>query len=62
MIASHSSSRVIANHARNLTDDTMRALARNGGVVIIGYHAAFPSEEFHDDAIGPRRVKVNERR
>jgi len=40
MIASHSSSRVIANHARNMTDDMMRALARNGGVVMISYHAA----------------------
>ena len=46
MIASHSSSRVIANHARNLTDDMMRALARNGGVEMINYHAAFLSEEF----------------
>ena len=46
MIASHSSSRVIANHARNMTDDMMRALARNGGVVMINYHAAFLSEEF----------------
>src|SRR5258706_8821870 len=46
MIASHSSSRVIANHARNLTDDMIRALARNGGVVMINYHAAFVSEEF----------------
>ena len=46
MIASHSSSRVLANHARNMTDDMMRALARNGGVVMINYHAAFLSEEF----------------
>src|SRR5207244_2924909 len=46
MIASHSSSRVIAKHARNMTDDMMRALARNGGVVMINYHAAFLSEEF----------------
>src|SRR6266581_6735411 len=46
MIASHSSSRAIAKHARNMTDDMMRALARNGGVVMISYHAAFLSEEF----------------
>src|SRR6476620_4724571 len=46
MIASHSSSRAIANHARNMTDEMMRALARNGGVVMINYHAAFLSEEF----------------
>jgi membrane dipeptidase len=46
LIASHSSSRVIANHPRNMTDDMMRALAKNGGVVMINYHAAFLSEEF----------------
>jgi membrane dipeptidase len=46
VIASHSSARVIANHPRNMTDDMFRALARNGGVVMINYHAAFLSEEF----------------
>ena len=46
VIASHSSSRVIANHPRNMTDDMIRALAKNGGVMMINYHAAFLSEEF----------------
>ena len=46
VIASHSSSRAIANHPRNMTDDMMRALAKNGGVVMINYHAASFSEEF----------------
>jgi membrane dipeptidase len=46
VIASHSSSRAIANHPRNMTDDMLRAVARNGGVVMINYHAAFLSEEF----------------
>jgi membrane dipeptidase len=46
VIASHSSSRAIANHPRNMTDEMMRALAKNGGVVMINYHAAFLSEEF----------------
>jgi membrane dipeptidase len=46
VVASHSSSRVIANHPRNMTDDMMRALAKNGGVIMINYHAAFLSEEF----------------
>jgi membrane dipeptidase len=46
VIASHSSCRVIANHPRNMTDDMMRALAKNGGVIQINYHAAFLSEEF----------------
>src|SRR5712671_4687538 len=46
LVASHSSMRALSNHARNMTDDMMRALARNGGVVMISYHAAFLSEEF----------------
>jgi len=46
VIASHSSCRAIANHPRNMTDDMLRALARNGGVVMINYHVAFLSEEF----------------
>jgi len=33
VIASHSSARALANHSRNLDDDELRALARNGGVV-----------------------------
>src|SRR5213596_972372 len=46
VIASHSSCRAIANHPRNMTDQMLRALARNGGVVMINYHAGFLSEEF----------------
>jgi membrane dipeptidase len=46
VIASHSSARSIANHPRNMTDDMMRGLAKNGGVIMINYHAGFLSEEF----------------
>src|SRR5262245_44597196 len=46
VIASHSSSRPISNHPRNMTDDMLHALAKNGGVAMINYHAAFLSEEF----------------
>src|SRR6476661_5664848 len=46
VIASHSSCRAIANHPRNMTDDMLRALAKNGGVIMINYHVAFLSEEF----------------
>jgi membrane dipeptidase len=46
VIASHSSCRALTNHPRNMSDDMLRALARNGGVVMINYHAAFISEEF----------------
>jgi microsomal dipeptidase-like Zn-dependent dipeptidase len=33
IIASHSSSRALYDHDRNLTDDQIRAVAKNGGVV-----------------------------
>ncbi|HXF41580.1 MAG TPA: dipeptidase [Blastocatellia bacterium] len=37
MIASHSSCRAISGHARNLTDDMIKALAAKGGVIQINY-------------------------
>jgi membrane dipeptidase len=45
VIASHSSCRAIANHPRNMTDDMLRALARNGGVIMINYEVSYLSEE-----------------
>src|SRR3989454_4505358 len=46
VMASHSSSRAISNHPRNTTDEMMRALAKNGGLIMINYATAFLSEEF----------------
>src|SRR5262249_27651884 len=46
VIASHSSCRAISNAPRNMTDDMLRALSKNGGVVMINYTAGFLSEEF----------------
>ena len=60
VIASHSSARAIANAPRNMTDDMLRALAKNGGVVMINYNAGFISEAFR---VAPRpadfTAKVN---
>jgi membrane dipeptidase len=50
VIASHSSARQIADHPRNMTDDMLRAIARNGGVVMIN---------FYDGFIDPRKVDFN---
>jgi membrane dipeptidase len=46
LLASHSSARAIANAPRNMTDDMLRAMTKNGGVVMINYHAGFLSEAF----------------
>ena len=45
-IASHSSCRAISHHARNMTDEMLRALAKNGGVAMINYEVSFLSEEY----------------
>ena len=41
IIASHSSARALCDNPRNLTDDQLRALAKNGGVVQICFLAAY---------------------
>ncbi len=40
-VASHSNARALCGHARNLTDEMIRALAERGGVAGINYCAAF---------------------
>jgi membrane dipeptidase len=45
VFASHSSSRALAEHARNMTDDMLRAVAKNGGVVMINFNPPFLSTE-----------------
>lgn len=46
VIASHSSSRELTNHPRNMTDDMLRAVAKNGGVVQVNFFNAFIDEDF----------------
>jgi membrane dipeptidase len=41
VIASHSSARALANHSRNMSDDMLRALAKNGGVVMVNFYDGF---------------------
>jgi membrane dipeptidase len=43
VIVSHSSSRAISDIPRNVTDDMLRALARNGGVIGINFGEGFIS-------------------
>ena len=47
VIASHSSSRAVANHPRNMTDDMLVALARNGGVAQVNFNCGFISDEYN---------------
>src|SRR5246127_448280 len=46
VIASHSSARALTNHARNMTDDMLRAVAKNGGVVQVNFYSGFVDENY----------------
>ncbi len=48
IIASHSSVRAIASHARNLTDEMIRMVADQGGVVHINYYNAFLDDSYKE--------------
>lgn len=48
VIASHSSCRALSNAPRDMTDDMIRALARNGGVIDINYYPPFLSEAYRE--------------
>jgi membrane dipeptidase len=48
VIASHSSCRALCDVPRNMTDDMIRALAKNGGVMDINYYSGFLSQAYAD--------------
>lgn len=49
VIASHSSARALASHTRNLSDEQLKTVAKNGGVVMVN---------FYDGFIDPRKAEV----
>ena len=50
VIASHSSARALTGHPRNMTDDMLRAVAKNGGVVQVNFYNAFIDENYRKAA------------
>ncbi|HEX9003383.1 MAG TPA: dipeptidase [Blastocatellia bacterium] len=46
VIASHSSCRALTNVPRNMTDDMLRALAKNGGVIMINFYNGFINTDY----------------
>ena len=48
VLASHSSCRALCNVPRNMTDDMIRALAKNGGVMDINFYSGFLSQAYAD--------------
>ncbi|HEY6272101.1 MAG TPA: dipeptidase [Terriglobales bacterium] len=61
VIASHSSSRALTNHARNMTDDMLRAVARNNGVVMVNFYSAFVDETYRKQSSDPEKIKERDR-
>ncbi|MFO8071835.1 MAG: dipeptidase [Polyangia bacterium] len=57
VIASHSCTRALHDHHRNLSDEMLRALAKNGGVVGINFVASFLDAE-HGAAAEKLREKL----
>ncbi|WP_133273643.1 dipeptidase [Hymenobacter radiodurans] len=56
VIASHSSCRALADVPRNLSDEMLRALARNGGVIQINFYGPYVKTE----AKSPERVAAEQ--
>jgi membrane dipeptidase len=46
VIASHSSARALVNHPRNMTDEMLQAVAKNGGVVQVNFFSGFDDAKF----------------
>jgi len=66
IIASHSSVRALCDHPRNLTDEQLKALAKNGGVTQICFVSSFVKEQppnpERDAALEVLREKYGSRR
>jgi membrane dipeptidase len=50
VIASHSSARALTNVPRNMTDDMLVELARNGGVAQVNFYCGFISQKWVDQS------------
>ena len=50
VIASHSSARALTNHPRNMTDDMLKGVAKNGGVVQVNFYNAFIDDNYRKAA------------
>lgn len=48
VIASHSDARALCDVPRNMTDDMLRAVANNGGVVQVSFYSAFVSQQYRN--------------
>lgn len=59
IIASHSSARALCNHPRNLTDDQLKAIAGQGGVVQLCLYKGFINEEAEKASVSDAIRHIN---
>jgi len=50
VIASHSAARSLTNAPRNMTDDMLKAVSKNNGVVMVNFFSGFINEDFRKAA------------
>ena len=55
VIASHSSSRALVDAPRNMTDDMLKAVAKNGGVVQVNFFNGFDDENFRKAMLAQKK-------
>ncbi|MFN0121034.1 MAG: dipeptidase [Blastocatellia bacterium] len=58
VIASHSSARALSPHTRNMTDDQLRAVAKNGGVVMVNFYNGFIDRRKAEAALKSREMQM----
>jgi membrane dipeptidase len=68
IIASHSSARALSNVPRNIPDDLLKRIAKNGGVVQVNFYSAFvdvttvaPQSDARDERIKAQQAEINEK-
>jgi membrane dipeptidase len=68
IIASHSSARALSNVPRNIPDDLLKRIAKNGGVVQVNFYTAFvdtatvtPQSNARDERVKAQQDAINEK-
>ena len=60
ILNTHAACRAVAGHPRNLTDDMLKALAQNGGVLGVAYYAAMLDDDYRSRL--PQLREIGQRR